>query len=130
MAKTNAPTAQQIGEAVLLLASLFGGAAVVSPPAGAATPPKDEPKTTSSDASATTAAESTGAEEGPVKGNSQGLDVAAFTKLGLEFANSNKPTSGNQLKEILKSFGQERLGAINPKDYDALLEKIEEAKLS
>lgn len=120
MSKT--PTAQQVGEAVLLLASLFGGTAVAAtPPAGAKTPEATPP---SSGASGTTAAESTA-----VEGNSQGLSVEAFTKAGIDLtktANGGAKAGGPLAKAVLTEFKVERFGEIAPKDYDAVLAKIEE----
>lgn len=117
MSKT--PTAQQVGEAVLLLASLFNGGVAVAAPQ----PAKTEP---GGGGSPSTAGASTAADP-KVEGNSQGLDQTAFTKLGLDFAKADK---GVKLKGILAGYGVERLGEIKPEQYDEFLGKIEEAKLA
>lgn len=118
MSKT--PTAQQVGEAVLLLASLFNGGVAVAAPQ----PAKTEP---GGGGSPSTAGANTAADTTKVDGNSQGLDQTAFTKLGLDFAKADK---GVKLKGILAGYGVERLGEIKPEQYDEFLGKIEEAKLA
>lgn len=118
---------EAIGKAVVLIASLFnlGAAAAVPQSAGGSKPKEPSPATP---AASEPTPEAPKADDNA--GNSQGLSPEAFTKIGIDFANSNKPTSGTQLKGILTSYGVERLSQIAAKDYDAFLEKIEEAKLA
>lgn len=68
-------------------------------------------------------------------GNSQGLDAAAFAKIGMAFA-KERGDQGAKLKAIWADFKTKdgspitRLGEVQESDYDAFLEKIEEAKLA
>lgn len=107
------------------------------------TAPKSAPKaTTSTPASpleeksepADTTPEEAKADAAP-SGNSQGLDAAAFAKIGMGFA-KECGDQGAKLKAIWADFKTKdggpitRLGEVQESDYDAFLEKIEEAKLA
>lgn len=130
---------EAIGRAVVLIASLFAGSEFVEAPTKVApketkakdTKPADPtPPTDTGSASTPDQAK----DDGAADGNSQGLDGAAFAKLVVAFASEMKD-NGAKAKEIMTEFIEDksqppRAGMIKASDYDAVLAKMEEAKLA
>lgn len=116
---------EAIGKAFVLLASLLGGSAAVPQSSTTSTPASkpDEPKPDT-----TPAAPKADANEG----NSKGLDAAAFSKLGMQFA-KDMGDKGAKAKEL---FGQHKAADGSPvatfsqvqaKDYDGFIALMDEA---
>lgn len=123
------PTAQQVGEAVLLLASLFSGGAVATPHPVAAKADKPKAETPTPSVSSSTPAP---AKVEPVATGT--LTPEGFSKLNIDYARECKD-GGAKLKAVwasitpLSGTPAAKASDYDPSQYDEVLAAIEEDKL-
>lgn len=115
--------------------AVLGGEPAPKATAPKETKAKDTPKVDPTPPTEPVSASTQEALKAEFAGNSQGLTAEAFSKLGLQFA-KECGDNGAKLKDIWANYQQKdgtpvnRLGAVQEKDYDAMIADMEAAKLA